>query len=378
MKKIMVLIIPKASEKGLMSIVDGRIKSLTPVFNGTRIIDYYTMPFAHREFNTVVLAEKGLIGKNHLSYSSVSGRGSDHVRLLEEVDTEKKLVRLLGSGRNDILLILRADDVILTEWEKLLQYLFTLPQMNYAVMTRKKEFICFFVQKPLNLELVKEGGGELDDKSNDLDTLWDVCSKSLFDSSEVIFWDAMCYRMKTVSEYYTVHFSLLKNVYEYLRVCTLIRPEEHDEDYLSSIAQGGFLLNSWISHSCSIEGYVENSILFSNVRIGRGARVINSIIMDNNYIGDGACVQHSIICDCEELLPKLSPNIGEGSHIGDNGSSGYNRLYPDYLRGGLTLIGRNVEVPKDYRIPGNCFVVSNTDRATFKAMGRMRDGDSIQ
>ena len=238
--------------------------------------------------------------------------------------------------------------------------------------------ICFFVQKPLNLESVGEGGGELDDKSNDLDRLWDVYSKYLFDSSEVIFWDATCYRIRTVYEYYSLHLSMLKNIHEYFRVCTLSLPEEHDEEYLSSIAQEGFLLNSWISHSCTIEGYVENSILFSNVRIGRGARVINSIIMHNNYIGEGACVEHSVICDCEDLLPKLLPNIGEGSKIGDIGSSGYNRLYPDYIRGGLTLIGRNVEVPKDYRIPGNCYVASNTDRATFKARGRMRDGDSIQ
>ncbi|MGQ9616332.1 MAG: hypothetical protein ACUVWJ_08005 [Spirochaetota bacterium] len=377
MKKIMALIFTKTSEKGLMAIVDGRIKSLIPVFNGTRIIDYYTTPFAYEGFNTAVLAEKGMVGKNHLSCSSVSGRGSDRVRLLEDVNIGKKLVKLLSSRRNDVLLLLRADNVILTEWEKLIKYIFTLPQMNYAVMTRKRELICFFLQKSFNLELVMEERGGMEDKSNELDMIWDACSKSLFDSSQVIFWDAICYRMKTVSEYYAIHLSMLKNMHEYLKVCTLIHPGEHDEDHLSSIEQGGFLLNSWISHSCSIGGYVENSILFSNVRIGRGARVIDSIIMDNNHIGEGACVQHSIICDCEELLPKLSPNIGEGSHIGDNGRVGYNSLYPRYLRGGLTLIGRNVEVPKDYRIPGNCYVVSNTDRATFKARGRMRDGDSI-
>lgn len=71
--------------------------------------------------------------------------------------------------------------------------------------------------------------------------------------------------------------------------------------------------NSLISDGCVIEGFVENSILFRGVKVGKGAVVRNSIIMQDNIIGPNTsldCVitdknvvisDNKTLCGCSAL-----------------------------------------------------------------------------
>ena len=54
--------------------------------------------------------------------------------------------------------------------------------------------------------------------------------------------------------------------------------------------------NSMIADGCVIEGEVENSIIFRNVKVGRGAKIKNSIIMQNSVLGEN-CTLNCIITD---------------------------------------------------------------------------------
>ncbi|MBR2498211.1 MAG: glucose-1-phosphate adenylyltransferase subunit GlgD [Clostridia bacterium] len=54
--------------------------------------------------------------------------------------------------------------------------------------------------------------------------------------------------------------------------------------------------NSMIADGCVIEGEVENSILFRNVKVARGTVVKNSIIMQNTVLGEN-CTLNCIITD---------------------------------------------------------------------------------
>ena len=54
--------------------------------------------------------------------------------------------------------------------------------------------------------------------------------------------------------------------------------------------------NSLIANGCIVRGEVENSILFREVKVGKGAQVRNSIIMQKCDIQDGALVEN-VICD---------------------------------------------------------------------------------
>ena len=54
--------------------------------------------------------------------------------------------------------------------------------------------------------------------------------------------------------------------------------------------------NSYISSGCLIEGTVENSILFRNVHVKKGAVVRNCIIMQRGIVGEHAYMEN-VICD---------------------------------------------------------------------------------
>ena len=59
---------------------------------------------------------------------------------------------------------------------------------------------------------------------------------------------------------------------------------------------GAIVKNSMIAASCKIQGTVENSTLFRNVEIGKGAIVRNCVLMQHCIIEDGAVVEN-LICD---------------------------------------------------------------------------------
>lgn len=56
-----------------------------------------------------------------------------------------------------------------------------------------------------------------------------------------------------------------------------------------------YVKNAIIANGCIVEGHVENSILFSGVRIEKGARVKNSIIMHNSRIRSHAFIENAIL-----------------------------------------------------------------------------------
>ncbi len=52
--------------------------------------------------------------------------------------------------------------------------------------------------------------------------------------------------------------------------------------------------NSLIADGCTIEGRVENSILFRGVKIGRGCTVKNCILMQDSVVGEGAYLKYVV------------------------------------------------------------------------------------
>jgi len=59
--------------------------------------------------------------------------------------------------------------------------------------------------------------------------------------------------------------------------------------------------NSVIADGCIIEGYVENSILFRGVRVGKNSRIVNSIIMQGSTIENDVNLEH-VIFDKEIVI----------------------------------------------------------------------------
>ena len=59
--------------------------------------------------------------------------------------------------------------------------------------------------------------------------------------------------------------------------------------------EGSEIENSLIADGCMLEGEVENSILFREVSIGKGAEVENCILMNDAVVGEGAELKYAIL-----------------------------------------------------------------------------------
>lgn len=69
--------------------------------------------------------------------------------------------------------------------------------------------------------------------------------------------------------------------------------------------------NSLIANGCVIEGTVENSVIFRNVKVGAGAVIRNSIIFQDAVIGNGCNINNCII-DKNVVIGKDRVLIGDG------------------------------------------------------------------
>ncbi len=67
--------------------------------------------------------------------------------------------------------------------------------------------------------------------------------------------------------------------------------------------------NSMITEGCLVDGYVDFSVLFAGVKVGKGAVVRDSIIMPGAVIEDGAEVHYSIVA--EDVVIKKNARVGE-------------------------------------------------------------------
>ena len=375
MAQLTALILIQNREEGLLSIAENREKSLVPVLGGAKVIEYYIDPVLSSPFDRVkILADRDMTGvKDYLVYTY----NSNKLRIISEKDVFQSLLDLLRFKKGDGLLILRAGGLFLPDWNDFADFLKKSPSGNYKITNKNKHTIGYFLRETKLARKVKTFEPSLNPLSSKMDQLWDVLANALKTTVEIKEYDAKYLELLTAFEYYTVHFSLMKNIEEFSNYRNYLSSAPANEENLARISGTGFVKDSHISSSCSIEGYIEGSILFPNVKVGKNARVLNSIIMNNNYIGERAVIQNAIVCDNSELFSRVSPNIGEDARIGEDDSTGANILYPGQLYGGVTLIGQNVEIPKGFKISRNCFIASGVDKSTLKAMSRLKVGDSV-
>jgi NDP-sugar pyrophosphorylase family protein len=364
----------KDGERGLLSLAEGRAKSLVPVFGGSRIIDTYLQPLLHAgvERVTVLTGGERTDMKDYFLYRY----GSGSVEVAFESDAARFLAETLARSRREGALVLQAESLILIDWTRALMDLVALKEGTHHLRTSRKESIGFFVAEG-GMPGGKTSGREAEPRTSGIDGAWERVKKHLEKGARHVELPAVLFPLRTVAEYYKGHFAILRRLREYIGFEQLHPVEEVDERSTASVAASGSVRSSHIGHSCVVEGTVEQSILFPHVRVAKGARVSNSIVMDHNSVGAGALVLNSVVCDNNELFSRLAPNIGEGARVGDEGCAGVNALHPDLINGGITLIGRNVEIPARFTVSRNCYVSSEVGRTGFRGRNGMEAGASI-
>ena len=106
--------------------------------------------------------------------------------------------------------------------------------------------------------------------------------------------------------------------------------------------------NSIVAEGCEIEGDIDYSILFSDVKVEEGANVHYSIVMPGAVIKKGAVVQYAMVAE--------NSVIEEGAVIGENPEKCNN--LEDW---GVSVVGANVTVGKDAKVKAKSMIAEDVE-----------------
>jgi len=124
-----------------------------------------------------------------------------------------------------------------------------------------------------------------------------------------------------------------------------------------NLRTGATVAHSLITDGCVIEGRVEFSVLSPGVRVGAGAIVRDSIVLTDSEIGVGGIVDRAIL--------DKNVIVGDGTHVGFGMDYTPNRLDPEGLNTGITLVGKNTRLPAGLRVGRNCVIHSDLTEDDF-------------
>ncbi len=124
------------------------------------------------------------------------------------------------------------------------------------------------------------------------------------------------------------------------------------------IERDGLVERSLVANGCRVAGEVVRSVLFPGVTVARGATVSNSIVMHDTVIGRGARLERAIV--------DKQVHVAEGAKVGWGDQMTPNRACPHHLSSGLTLIGRNAQLPSGVCIGRNVRIGARVAEADFE------------
>lgn len=132
---------------------------------------------------------------------------------------------------------------------------------------------------------------------------------------------------------------------------------------------GAEVESSLMAHGCVVGGRVARSILFPGVHVGEGARVEDSIVMTGCQIGPAAIVRRAIL--------DKQVRVGERVSVGSEKAKRANRLFPEHLSSGLTLVGKRSVLPAGVRVGGNCLVGPKVGPSLWREVHHLTDGETL-
>lgn len=82
--------------------------------------------------------------------------------------------------------------------------------------------------------------------------------------------------------------------------------------YISATAD---VKNAFITQGCVVEGEVKNSVLFTNVKVGAGAKIIDSVLMPGVVVEEGAVVTRALVADGVQIGKQAVVGNADSEHI---------------------------------------------------------------
>lgn len=130
----------------------------------------------------------------------------------------------------------------------------------------------------------------------------------------------------------------------------------------------GELVNSLASNGCMIQGTVINSVLSPGVRVEKGAVVRDSVIMNDTVVRSGAVIDRCILD--KEI------EVGANVQVGAGQDDTPNKLEPDKINTGITIVGKRAHIPAGVVIGRNCRIDPSTTADDYDT-NDIPSGDSV-
>jgi len=123
-----------------------------------------------------------------------------------------------------------------------------------------------------------------------------------------------------------------------------------------------------LANGCTVEGTVENTILFPDATVEAGAIVRHSILMNGVSVAAGAVLDHVIV--------DKDVRIGANTLIGHGEATPY-REDPGTLTNGLSIIGRDAVIPEGAIIGRHCVIEPGVHAIDF-GTGPIESGSRVR
>ncbi len=122
-----------------------------------------------------------------------------------------------------------------------------------------------------------------------------------------------------------------------------------------------------IGEGSVIQGTLHNCVIGSNVRIGKGSKLVDSIVMRGTTIGEN--------CYLEKAIVAGNVRIGNNVQIGV-GELTTNKIKPNIYTDGIAAIGEGAHIPPEVTIGKNTAVSGKTTDEDYKD-GRLQSGELL-
>lgn len=174
----------------------------------------------------------------------------------------------------------------------------------------------------------------------------------------------------TVQSYWEAHMGLLgdRPTFDLCDPSWIIhtRSEERPPAQVLSNAR---ITRSLISHGCLITGQVEHSVLSPGVVVEEGAVVRDSILLFDAAVGSGSMVDHAIL--------DKQVKVGRDCQIGYGDDLTPNKLEPNKLNTGITLVGKRTHLPAGLHVGRNCKIGPDLRPEDFPA-DMLASGETVE
>jgi glucose-1-phosphate adenylyltransferase len=127
--------------------------------------------------------------------------------------------------------------------------------------------------------------------------------------------------------------------------------------------------SSIVTHGTIVHGIVERSILFPGVVVEEGAVVRDSIVMGDSWIGPRAVLDRAIL--------DKRVHVGRGAVVGRGDATHPNRVCPEHLSSGITIVGKHARIPEGIAIGRNARIAPDVTEEDFPG-GDVESGAALE